>query len=79
MLSLRSIMSLLVKPSIMLNASLTVLCMYACAVCVSIIEPTQPTEPRCDRPLRSILEKLNPLTESDLVHKRKIELRIYKA
>ena len=46
--------------SIML-ASLTVLCIYACAVCVSdndgaIVEPTQPTEPRCDRPLCSIVE-----------------------
>ena len=54
--------------SIML-ATLTVLCIYARAVCVSdndgaIVEPTQPTESRCDRPQCSILEKLNPLTKS---------------
>ena len=68
--------------SIML-ASLTVLYIYACAVCASdvdtdgaIVEPTQPTEPRCDRPHCSSLEKLNLPTKSDLVRKRKTELRI---
>ena len=62
-------------------ASLIVLCIYACAVCASdndgaIVEPNQLTEPRCDCPQCSILEKLNPPTKSDLVCKRKTELRI---
>ena len=52
--------------------SLTVLCMYTCAVCESdndsaIVESTQPTELRCDHPQCSILEKLNPPTKSDFV------------
>ena len=55
-----------------------------CAVCASdnddaIVEPiTQLTEPRCDHPQCSILEKPSPLTKSDLVQKRKTELRILK-
>ena len=58
-----------------MRASLTVLCIYAYTVCTSdndgaIIEPTQPTKPRCDHPLCSILEKLNLLTKSE---KEKVE------
>ena len=79
--------ALLVKPlyyaQYYANYRLTVLCIYASAVCASdndgaivIVEPTQPTEPRFDRPQCSILEKLNPPTKSDLVRKRKTELRI---
>ena len=61
--------------SIML-ANLTVLCIYAYAVCVpdndgAIVEPTQSTQPRCDRTRCSILEKLNPPTKSDLVYMKK--------
>ena len=41
----------------------------------AIVEPAQPTEPRCDCPQCSTLEKPNPLT-SGLVQKRKTELRI---
>ena len=33
----------------------------------AIVEPTQPTEPRCDHPQCFILEKVNPPTKSDLV------------
>ena len=35
-----------------------------------IIELTQLTEPRCDHPQFSILEKLKPLTKLDLSHER---------
>ena len=44
----------------------------------AIVEPTQPTEPRCDHPQCSILEKLNPPTKSHLVRKGKTELRILR-
>ena len=51
---------------------------YTCAVCVpdnesAIVEPTQPTDLRCNHPQCFILEKLNP---PDLVQEKKIELRI---
>ena len=35
-----------------------------------IIELTQLTEPRCDHPQFSILEKLKPLTKLDLARER---------
>ena len=45
--------------------SLTVSCIYTCAVCVCLImiESTQLTEPRCDHSQCSILEILNPPTK----------------